>query len=845
MLCVAVMLSVMVMGAGAAFSDQDKIENTEAVDACSALNIIGGYPDGSYKPEGNIKRSEICKMICVALNGGEEPTLGTPATPTFSDVRNTPNAAWAEKYIESCVSQGIVSGVGGGRFSPNGNVTASQLSKMLLVSLGYDSDIEGYTGNAWDMNVTVRATQVGLYKGLEGVDGSAALTRENAAQMVWNALQAKEVKYEYTLVSENGQLVSKPTLVEKDITLLEDKYDATITTGVVTNVDYNSKGYTVQIQTGVDKTNQPIYVNLSKLTNDPTDLVGKSVKAMYKDADEVYGIYVNAENTATVVDTTLGDLDLSKSEYKLDGVTYKVKTGDFGAVKAVDTLGNVLKKDSSSLTDLDAVKTDGTIFSKASKGVLIDNTGDEKIDIAVVTPVAFGEITYLNAKNITVKGVMTNAKVEDCDIYKDAAKGDRVAVVKDTYVADDSTVITKLDSVSGKVDATKTGEARIDGTWYDTAIEVTLDDKGEFFLYNGYIVDVDATGGSIADVAYLISSGTSMDVDGNYQAKVMMNGETKLVSMKGTSSVGAGDKEVYVTYEIDDGVYEFTKITAGNILNGEYTAAAVTSYKDGRIYASGKAEYLIDDDAVVYVKYNTDKYAILSGKDVAGWGDKEKTFTGSDSMVLVEEGDSMKKIQGAFINLGSDKMPASTVSYGLIVSDIVKASDNKSEFTLWNGSEQIEVVTSSNMEGIKKFQAVEYVKNSDDTYDIDAVSVYGGKCDHMAGVTSGLDQYSILSHTSNVVQLGNGNYAAKNYNITKDTQIIYVDTSASELDAICVNGGTISDAAPAKENNAYYRNASFVIDEGSDLALLIVLTNTGTTSGTIGSGDHADAHKGA
>ena len=42
-LCVAVMLSVMVMGAGAAFSDQDKIENTEAVDACIALNIIGGY----------------------------------------------------------------------------------------------------------------------------------------------------------------------------------------------------------------------------------------------------------------------------------------------------------------------------------------------------------------------------------------------------------------------------------------------------------------------------------------------------------------------------------------------------------------------------------------------------------------------------------------------------------------------------------------------------------------------------------------------------------------------------------------------------------------------------------
>ena len=229
-LCVAVMLSVMVMGAGAAFSDQDKIENTEAVDACSVLNIIGGYPDGSYKPEGNIKRSEITKMICVALNGGEEPTLGTPATPTFSDVRNTPNAAWAEKYIESCVSQGIVSGVGGGRFSPAGNVTASQLAKMLLVCLGYDADIEEFTGNAWDTNVNVVATQKGIYEGLSGLDVSAALTRDNAAQMVWNALQATEVTYKYTLVSENGQLVSKVELVDKTgekgnkITLLEDKY---------------------------------------------------------------------------------------------------------------------------------------------------------------------------------------------------------------------------------------------------------------------------------------------------------------------------------------------------------------------------------------------------------------------------------------------------------------------------------------------------------------------------------------------------------------------------------------------------------------------------------------------
>ena len=183
------MLSVMVVGAGAAFSDQSSIKNTEAVDACTALNIIGGYPDGSFKPEGNITRAEVTKMICVALNGGKEPAVSTNTTPTFSDVRGT-SAAWAEGYIESCYAQGIVSGVGAGKFAPAGNVTGVQLAKMLLVALGYKSENEGFTGNAWATNVNVRAAQKGLYEGLESMDTAAAITRDNAAQMVWNAMNA-------------------------------------------------------------------------------------------------------------------------------------------------------------------------------------------------------------------------------------------------------------------------------------------------------------------------------------------------------------------------------------------------------------------------------------------------------------------------------------------------------------------------------------------------------------------------------------------------------------------------------------------------------------------------------
>ena len=380
---------------------------------------------------------------------------------------------------------------------------------------------------------------------------------------------------------------------------------------------------------------------------------------------------------------------------------------------------------------------------------------------------------------------------------------------------------------------------------FDSKDKVNKDDKGDFFVYNGYIVAVDTTGGSIADTAYIISTSTSMDVEGNYQAKVMMNGETKVVSIHKDSAVNpkktdkqgnvtvSAIEDKYVTYEVKDGAYKFTEITTSSSGLDNYSAAQVNSYKDGRIYASAQAadaEYLIDDNAVVYVKYNNDKYTILSGKDVAGWGDKVKEFKNNSSLVLYETKDSMKKIKGAFIDLDTAKMPASTASYGVIVSDIVSATDDKYEFTLWNGTDTIEVTTSDS--GFAKWQVVEYVKNSDETYDIDAVNT-GVKIDDkdvLAGVVNGFGQFSIMDHTSNVVQLANYKLKAKNYNITKDTQIIYVDTSASDTDGICVKGGSISDAGYAGKNDqnkdTYYRNATFVIDDGSDLDLLVVITNT-------------------
>ena len=190
-LCLAMMASIMVTGAAAAFTDQKDIDtkHQEAVDACVTLNIINGYPDGSFKPNDLITRAEMTKMMCVMLNGGKEPTLGTASTP-FTDV---PDSHWASAYVKALYNLGVIAGKSATSFDPAGQVTGVEEAKMLLVALGYDQDKANYVGADWQIFVNANASAKGYYDDLQDIDPQQAITREHAAEMIWNALNAYEV----------------------------------------------------------------------------------------------------------------------------------------------------------------------------------------------------------------------------------------------------------------------------------------------------------------------------------------------------------------------------------------------------------------------------------------------------------------------------------------------------------------------------------------------------------------------------------------------------------------------------------------------------------------------------
>ena len=826
------MLSVMVVGAGAAFSDQSKIKNTEAVDACTALNIIGGYPDGSFKPEGNITRAEVTKMICVALNGGKNPAVSTNTTPTFSDVRNNANAAWAEGYIESCAAQGIVSGVGGGKFAPNGNVTGVQLAKMLLVSLGYKSENEGFTGNAWATNVNVRAAQKGLYAGLEKMDSNAAITRDNAARMVWNALQAYEVEYKTDLVADkNGKLSTQVTVSDKvdgnfkKITLLRDKYDAWTNVGTLTNV--SKKNITISMNSA-DRAASDLYdknvdsaknqsLDFSKLDTDYSALLGQKVKVIFKNGktNDVIGVYATGDNTA--YSTIMNNVDSDGAKIKFDGKSYSVDS-------SIDTYIDGAAKGG---------KNSAYFVKEATpnKVTFVDTDDNDKIDTAVVTTVSVKKVTYVSSSSIIAGG--QTYKYADDNIAKDLKKDDFVTITKDLY--NDCNDIVKAEKKQVKISGIKTGKYLIDGTWYDladTSIGADLDNNvkvgntADVVIVNGMIFHTKKVSGigTSADLAFVVAKGSSIYGD---QAKLMfLDGTTKVVTIDDNSDPYV----VGMFYEYSISGDEYKLKTANDSEYGDYdvlnsntvsTGATIETIGSKKVADSAKVIVWVTDGKTTQdVKMITGKQ-LKTLKATAETNDNNinstavKTFT-SDidgltqvSLVAVK----FNNADGTF-NKNLDNL-ATNANYGYITSDAYKIDNGYIQFTMWDGTNDQTVKFKTN-------STADFVKGAVVGYDTLSDGEIKGlkKVNMTAGAITGVNDKG-----DKIVI----NDAPEQLKIDSDVTVLYVNSGADtdKGEKIGVTGSLEKASKVLDKTNATIYNTNILYNGTTTASDIIVVDVTG------------------
>ena len=192
-----VMSMSLVTISNAAFKDADTIDNKEAVDVMNAIGVLVGDEKGNFNAKDNLTRAQAAKIVCVMLLG-KDASDALSLKSSFTDV-----SGWAESYIAYCASQGIVAGVGDGKFDPNGKLTGYQFAKMLLVALGYDAELESMIGSDWQVNVAKLSIGAGLTDGLN-IALSKVITRDEAAKMAFNALKADMVKYTNGTKIETG-----------------------------------------------------------------------------------------------------------------------------------------------------------------------------------------------------------------------------------------------------------------------------------------------------------------------------------------------------------------------------------------------------------------------------------------------------------------------------------------------------------------------------------------------------------------------------------------------------------------------------------------------------------------
>ena len=116
------------------FSDVDGHWSENYINSLATLEDLGGYSDGTFRPDNEISRAEILK---VALNALSDPKYGTCEAFDFDqdfDDRSFTDvypSHWAYDYVELAASMDIISGYEDETFRPNDTVTRAEALSIL------------------------------------------------------------------------------------------------------------------------------------------------------------------------------------------------------------------------------------------------------------------------------------------------------------------------------------------------------------------------------------------------------------------------------------------------------------------------------------------------------------------------------------------------------------------------------------------------------------------------------------------------------------------------------------------------------------------------------------------
>ena len=103
----------------------------KAVNTLSSLGMLGGYPDGTFRPDAPITRAEFA---AIALAFAYDPAS---VSCSYTDVSAN---AWYYTYVAQATTYGWIGGYPDGSFRPNNSITRAEVAVIVNNMLGRDAD---------------------------------------------------------------------------------------------------------------------------------------------------------------------------------------------------------------------------------------------------------------------------------------------------------------------------------------------------------------------------------------------------------------------------------------------------------------------------------------------------------------------------------------------------------------------------------------------------------------------------------------------------------------------------------------------------------------------------------
>jgi hypothetical protein len=408
-----------------------------AVEELSALGIIAGYEDGTFKPENSITRAELAKVVVIATGNESAAKLMNDVKPSFKDVKAN---AWYTGYINVASAKGFIQGFNG-NYRPSDSVKFEEVVAILVRALGYQ---DKHLSGSWPYNVILQADNLNIFDGVEIATGTKA-NRGIVAELTSNTLGATLVGYDVDGNQLDVDTKGKKLAANANLVPLINKLGTT-EDKVLTGTSLTSKKE-VSLNGANEVTADNFFVTGGKKLG---ELLGHSVSVLKKNGSNKILAITDAQAAGNIITTTSdanpAGTTVANAVYYNDG---SVKNSAPGVVTYVNTDKQVSN------------------YSLANdKEVVILLNSDDKVQALLVnnwdSNLVFEEVTaYKDYSRVTSKESGASYKVNSNTAISldgktaalaDLKANDVVNVIKNAD-GDALNVVATRNTVSGKLDS--------------------------------------------------------------------------------------------------------------------------------------------------------------------------------------------------------------------------------------------------------------------------------------------------------------------------------------------------------------------------------------------------------